>query len=413
MALADIDIGVGPTLASRYQARIGAIVLFFLLCAFTLTTLDGGDIWPEIISAILLLLAALYFLLPPGAVKFKLQLPGYCLLGMSAWATLQTLFLSKQIVVDAWNGVLFWFTAAVIALVGASVFFRPEPAVHFRLIFANFASAVAVLDLAQQVTHASHFYWLIPSRYHLVFGPFAYWNHFAELMELSLPITLWLALSRPRLNLIYLLLSALQLCAVLTSGSRVGSGLVIAEVLVISFLALLRFRNKAILISVFAATLLTVLFAFAAGAGVAHDKSSQSEQLTARLDVTKSSWAMLAARPFTGWGQHAYAPVYRMFALHDDGAAVNGPRNDWLQFAVEGGIPFAALLAVIFIWSIRPAFQSGWGIGLIVIGLHAMLDYPFACLGVCGWYFALLSMLPYQRAFQELERDKPVRESIY
>jgi endonuclease/exonuclease/phosphatase family metal-dependent hydrolase len=50
-------------------------------------------------------------------------------------------------------------------------------------------------------------------------------------------------------------------------------------------------------------------------------------------------------------------------------------------------------MLVVFVWSIRPAYRSGWGIGVIVICLHAIVDYPFARLGVCAWYFALVAML--------------------
>jgi hypothetical protein len=47
----------------------------------------------------------------------------------------------------------------------------------------------------------------------------------------------------------------------------------------------------------------------------------------------------------------------------------------------------------VFGWSIRPAIESVWAVGLIAICLHAIVDYPFARLGVCGWYFALAPML--------------------
>jgi hypothetical protein len=50
-------------------------------------------------------------------------------------------------------------------------------------------------------------------------------------------------------------------------------------------------------------------------------------------------------------------------------------------------------MLVLFGWSIRPAVASVWGVGLIAICLHAIVDYPFARLGVCGWYFALVPML--------------------
>ena len=413
MAVADFDIGVGPTLAARLQQRIGSWWLFSLLCAFTLTTFDGGDIAPRIVSAFLLLAAAFYFAFPPGFLKFKLGLPAACLLCMTAWGLLQTLFFPQKILVDGWAGVLFWFTAAVIALVGTSVFERPKIAAEFRNAFIYFSSAVCLLDLMEQATRANRFFWLIPSRYNIVFGTFAYWNNFAQFIELSLPLTLWKALSDSRPNFVYLLLSALQICAVIASGSRAGSILVILELIAVVITAYLRNRNRNFLGGAAAAVVLTILFVYAAGFSTVVSKLQESDQLAVRRHINQSSVAMLAAHPIAGWGLDTYVPVYRMFALYDDGTYVNRAHNDWLQFAVEGGLPFAAMFMAIFCWSIRPAIRSGWGLGVIAIALHALVDYPFARFGVCGWYFALVSMLVYQRAEVPLERDKPVRESIF
>lgn len=409
MAVADFDIGVGPTLAVRFQGRIGSWVLLALLCAFTLTTFDGGDIAPRIISAFLLLAAGFYFISPPGAIKLKLKFPGMCLLAMTAWGIIQTLYFPQKILVDGWAGVLFWFTAAVIVLVGASVFERSETAAEFRNAFVFFASGISVLDLLEQASRATRFFWFIPSRYNSVFGTFAYWNNFAEFVELSLPITLWLGLSRTRPNLLYLVLSALQICAVVASGSRAGSVLVVAELIAVVTLAYLRYRSRNFLFYAGAAVVLTILFVFAAGFSTVLGKLHETDQLAVRRHINESSLAMLAVHPITGWGLDTYVPVYRMFALYDDGTYVNRAHNDWLQFAVEGGVPFAALFAALFVWSVRPAVRSAWGIGLIAIALHAMVDYPFARFGVCGWYFALVSMMSYQLPVEPLERDKPVR----
>ena len=82
-----------------------------------------------------------------------------------------------------------------------------------------------------------------------------------------------------------------------------------------------------------------------------------------------------------------------MFAHYDDGTYVNRAHNDWLQWTMEGGLFFSAFMLIVFIWSIRPAIQSVWGLGVIAVCLHALVDYPFARFGVCGWYFALIGML--------------------
>jgi O-antigen ligase len=413
MVLADLDIGVGPTLAARTQQRIGSWGLLALLAAFTLTTFDGGDVAPRLLSALLLLLSAIYFAIPPASLKFKVPLPAACLLAMAVWGLLQTLFFPQKIAVSGWSGVLFWFTAAVIALLSASIFQHADVAALSRRVFIYFASFVCVLDLLEQASHANKYFWLVPSRYAVVFGPFAYWNNLAQFVELALPITLWQGLSRERPQIQYLLLSALQVCAVVASGSRAGSILVLLELLTVVILSYLRFRNRNFLLSALAAVALTVAFVYAAGFSTVVGKLQETDQLAVRRNINRSSIAMLAQHPIAGWGLETYVPTYRMFALYDDGTYVNRAHNDWLQFAVEGGLPFAALMAAIFFWSIRPAVRSVWGVGVVAIGIHAVVDYPFARLGVCGWYFALVTMLTYQNAVTPLERDKLTRESNF
>jgi O-antigen ligase len=85
-----------------------------------------------------------------------------------------------------------------------------------------------------------------------------------------------------------------------------------------------------------------------------------------------------------------------MFALYDDGTWVNQAHNDYLEWAAEGGIPYAFVMLVLIGWSIRPAVRSIWGIGLLAMCLHALVDYPFARLGTCAWFFAMAAMLAVQ-----------------
>jgi endonuclease/exonuclease/phosphatase family metal-dependent hydrolase len=247
--------------------------------------------------------------------------------------------------------------------------------------------------LLQQASHTNRFYWLIPSKFPAVFGPFAYWNNFAEFMELVIPVTLWMGLRHRKPAIPYLLLGALQIASVVASGSRAGTALVFAELIGIVVLAYLKDRSRRLLYGAAVAVGLSVLFIYAAGFGEVLSKLQKSDQLTVRRDLNKSSLAMIRERPLTGWGLDTYVPVYPMFARYDDGTWVNRAHNDWLQWTAEGGIFFAALMLIVFVWSVRPALRSGWGIGVIAICLHAVVDYPFARLGVCGWYFALLALL--------------------
>lgn len=365
---------------------------FGLLAAFTLCTLDGGEVAPRIISAVLLALAGLYL-----GVTFKrrlvVNLPVVCLLLMTCYGAIQTLWFTQKIVYNGWTGTLFWFTAAVIALLATQILQNRHFAARFRFLFVVFGSAMCVLDLLQQASHTNRFYWLIPSKFPAVFGPFAYWNNFAQFMELVIPVTLWMGLRHRKPAMPFLLLGALQVASVVASGSRAGTGLVFAELIGIALLAYRRNRSRTLLYGAAVAVGLSVLFIYAAGFSEVLSKFEKNDQLTVRRDLNKSSLAMIRERPLTGWGLDTYVPVYPMFARYDDDTWVNRAHNDWLQWTAEGGVFFAALMLAIFIWSIRPALRSGWGIGVIAICLHAVVDYPFARLGVCGWYFALLALL--------------------
>ena len=132
---------------------------------------------------------------------------------------LQTLLSPQKIVANGWSGVLFWFTAANIALIATQLFQSLRAAAQFRRWFMFFAGGVCLLELLEQASRTSNYYWLIPSKFHAVFGPFAYWNNFAQFVELALPITLWTGLSKRRSSPApYLVVAAIQVCAVVASG---------------------------------------------------------------------------------------------------------------------------------------------------------------------------------------------------
>ena len=63
-----------------------------------------------------------------------------------------------------------------------------------------------------------------------------------------------------------------------------------------------------------------------------------------RLDLVKSSIAMVCDRPWTGSGLGTWPIAYPAYARFDDGTFVNQAHNDWLQWAVEGGVPMLLLL---------------------------------------------------------------------
>ncbi len=48
-----------------------------------------------------------------------------------------------------------------------------------------------------------------------------------------------------------------------------------------------------------------------------------------RRDMFKSTAAMIAERPFSGYGLGTYATVYPRFARFESGASVDHANNDW------------------------------------------------------------------------------------
>ena len=394
----------------EFRLQAGFLGLFVILCGFTLTVWDGGDIAPRILSGFLFLLAALFFAFAPFR-PIVFRLPVVCLLAMTAYGVIQTLFFPQKIVSYGWQGVLFWFAAAMITALATELFQSSRDAARFRLYFVLFGTVVCVLDLLQQASPTNKYFWLIPSRYSSIFGPFAYWNNFAEFVELLLPITLWKGLGGRRLAVPYILCAGVQIGAVVASGSRAGALLVILELLALIALSYGRNRDKKLLLGAALAIALSMVFIYAAGFETLITKLQQNDVLAVRRNIDRSSFAMIQERPLAGWGLDTYVPVYRMFARYDDGTFVNRAHNDWLEWACDGGVFFSGVMLLVLIWSIRPAIRSGWGIGLIALSIHALVDYPFARLGVCGWYFCLLGMLAAARVRQKHAEDSMARES--
>jgi O-antigen ligase len=102
---------------------------------------------------------------------------------------------------------------------------------------------------------------------------------------------------------------------------------------------------------------------------------------------------MIASRPWVGFGLGTFTAVYPAYALFDMGNRVEHAHNDWLEWAAEGGIPYAGVWMALAIWAVRPAVRSVWGIGVLGCFLHGVVDYPFARFGISAWTFALIGML--------------------
>jgi O-antigen ligase len=184
-------------------------------------------------------------------------------------------------------------------------------------------------------------------------------------------------------------MSAAMLACGLVSASRAGAVLLILEAALV--FALARPPAPRRLIPLFA--LGVAAFAALAGGEVLVRRLQDSDPFRDRREIFRSSLAMISARPWSGYGLGNFATVYPEFATFDPGAVVEHAHNDWLEWATEGGWPYAAVWLLLALAAMRPALRSIWGIGVPAIFVHALVDCPFARLGVAAWLFVLAGAL--------------------
>lgn len=227
-------------------------------------------------------------------------------------------------------------------------------------------------------------------------GPFVYYNQYAAFIEAVLPLALVRAILDQKHRMFYSVTGALLLASVVAGGSRAGTILCLAEVVVIPMIALrqgILSRRAAARVLLASMTTLAVLGAVA-GWDVIWKRLQEPNPYAVRKDFLLSSLAMIRERPLTGFGLGTWSEVYPGFARFDDGLFANQAHNDWAQWAAEGGIPFFLLMLGVVAAAVRPAFRSLWGVGLLAVFVHCLVDYPMQQRpALAAFFFALLGIL--------------------
>ena len=261
---------------------------------------------------------------------------------------------------------------------------------EFLRAFAWFGAGVAVISVLAYFTSPGKILWIFDAPYPDVWGSFLSRNNFAQFLELAMPVALWFALGKRSANTLYLCLAAIMLASGLASASRAGAAILLLESIV-----LLSMHRKSPLArrTTLGLACGTALFAAMPGVGTLAGRLTETDPYQVRREIALSTVAMISSRPWTGFGLGTFPAVYPEYALFDVGQSVEHAHNDWLEWAAEGGIGFAALWVGLALWSARPALRTGWGIGVLGCFLHGLVDYPFARFGVSAWIFLLLGIL--------------------
>ena len=269
------------------------------------------------------------------------------------------------------------------------------------LIFAALLGIVSVFTVL--TSPVGRVFWWFDVSNAATLGPFVYKNQYAAFVEAILPLAILQAIRDRRRWLPHTLLAAMLFGSVVASGSRTGSALCLAEILVIPAIAFAREQIdgrtlvKATLGSVIAMTLFTIVV----GWQVIWSRLQEPNPYELRWKLVQSSLAMFHDVPhdvlWMGFGLGTWSMAYPGYALFDDGTFVNQAHNDWLQWAVEGGIPLLLIMLAVAIWTIRPALQTLWGIGMCAVFLHCLIDYPMQQRpALTAFFFALLGTLASQ-----------------
>lgn len=364
---------------SQPQRLFAPLTLAFLL-AWGVLTLWMRERWPRTVLEVgLFALAATILLATPPRWRWDRIL----LLLAAAWPALQ--------IVAGWTvyshatveAALFWAAAASAYLAAGRIFADPETARRFRRGMAWFGIGLAVLSTVQLYTSHGRIYWLFDSGYRdNVLGPFVYRNNYAAFIELLLPLVFLEALGTSRNRGWFLAGAAAMAASVVASGSRAGAVLVGVERVGVALLC----RAGAVLLRM--GVLIAVLTAVVGG-GFLWSRLQEKTPYALRRDYLEASMAMVRDRPWTGFGLGTWPHVYPSYAPRDSGMFANRAHNDWAEWAAEGGLPFAAALMLLAASLSPRAVRSVWGLGLVAVAVHALVDYPFARLGQTVWWFVV------------------------
>lgn len=289
-----------------------------------------------------------------------------------------------------------WATLVAVFLVAVYLFRKPAVRSWFLSAMLWFGFITAILATIQTFTSGGKIFWLFPSGYNdCVMGPFLNRNLYSTFIEIVLPVALYEALQNERNSLAYSGVSAVMYASVIASASRAGTVLVTAESAIVIILMWVgrRASTRRIISGLLRIVILFSVFVSIVGWRSVWARFWQPDPMSLRAQLNVSSLHMIETHTWSGVGLGTWPTAYPRYAIIDIGAFANQAHNDWLQWTAEGGIFFGLLLSTLFIWSLRPAFRSIWGLGVIAVFLHALVDYPFSRPALASWVVLALALL--------------------
>jgi O-antigen ligase len=370
--------------------KVGLTVVYALACLSTLLIAVTPE-WPLwfIQSAIVAIFMVACIRATPGAVELPQIVCSGSLLFIGVWGAVQIGFGLTAYRYATIVTTLQWFTLWAVFMLLSRMFCNPVVRDRALLILTVFASVMAVATIAGGLLPAGRILGLIATTYDRLYGPFQYYNNAAAFFELAFPIPLYGAIAEKHNQ--KALAAGLLYSAILITGSRTGAILATLEILLVAAIAVMRSRKGLSTLRPLGITALVAITISFSASLLLHERFEQQNPLAERMDLNRSSFAMATERPLMGFGLGTYPTVYPAYARFDAGRFVNHAHNDWAEWTVEGGVPLLLAMLILAFTSAGRAIRSGWGIGLLAVFVHALVDYPFQRFGVAIWIIVILA----------------------
>lgn len=387
----------------RYRKELVVGACLFILLVYCTATISVRAAWPLQsfqIGVFTLLAAYLLSGIRQGKERIASGLAPLLVYFVPVWGMIQILAHTTASTIETREAVLRWGALAAVFFLVQTVARTPkarEVALHVILAFAT---AMAVLCLTQLFTSNGRVFWVFPTGYPDVYATFPSHNNFAQIIELLLPIPVWLALREGWHSWGYILAAGALYASVIGSASRAGAVLCTGELLALLALgwvlrrgAVQKFGTNSITAVIVLVVLVAASFTAVVGWRRVWQRFQEHDPYLVRWEFLIPTVEMAKHRPLMGYGLGTFPDVYPKYAIQDFPFHVNYAHNDWAEFAADGGIPFLLLVLIPFAAAVPTAVRHPWGLGLLAVMLHACVDFPFPRPAVSGWMFAMLGLV--------------------
>lgn len=368
--------------ASKLERAVGiaavAIVLGGILFAWT------DSISSHLLQAAALLLGVVCAVLAFAGAPFLrshylILLP----LGCALWGGIQTLCGWTVYQYETFNSVSAWLARAGLfaaAYIGFRNRNRREALITSAIWFGGVFSLLTVVQWYGGKVELS--------------GTFLNRDQFAALIGLLLPFALARTLGNRENSgvLPYAACAGMMFASVIASASRAGTIIVSCEVL---FFLGMMFRSKRRDYRTGALVAMALLACTVIGGySTILERFTAADPFASRREMLTSSIEMIHSRPLTGYGLGTWPSVYPAFAVFDPpDVYMNHAHNDWAEWTAEGGVPFAAMIAILVAtaaWLVR---KNTWALGIPAVFAHSLVDFPLQKAAIACAVFFFLGVL--------------------